>query len=70
MNVNLLRAKIVEKGYTLKKFSETTGIKKSALYRKLSKISEFDRYEIEVISKTLSLTNEEICDIFFTDKVA
>ena len=70
MNVNLLKAKIIEKGFTIKNFSEATGIKKSALYRKMSGISEFDRKEIEIISNTLSLTDKQICDIFFTDKVA
>lgn len=70
MNSNLLKAKIIENGYTLKKFSEITRIKKTALYRKLSKVTEFDRKEIETIANVLKLSPEEISNIFFSRKVS
>ena len=70
MNANLLRAKIIENGFTIKSFSSATGIKKNSLYRRLSGCSEFDRKEIEIISQVLSLTSEQIYEIFFTRKVS
>ena len=65
INSNLLKGKIVENGLSLKEFSERTGIKKTALYRKLSGISEFNRKEIEIIAIELNLNKEQICNIFF-----
>lgn len=70
MNTNMLRGKIVEKGFTLKSFSEATGIKKSALYRKLNRQTEFDRKDIEAISNVLSLDGTQVYEIFFTPKVS
>lgn len=70
MNSNLLRGKIVEKGLNLKQFSYKTGIKKSALYRKLAGISEFNRKEIEIMAKELNLDKEQIYNIFFANKVS
>lgn len=70
MNTNALKAKVIEKGHTLKWLSEQTGIKKTALYRKLAGITEFTRKEIEAIADALELKESEICYIFFTKKVS
>lgn len=69
-NSNKLRAMIVEKGLTLGIFSEKTGIKRTALYRKISGKTEFNRREIEIISVILNLSPEQIVDIFFERKVS
>lgn len=65
MNANKLRGEIVAKGYSLKEFSDIVGIKRTALYRKLNGITEFDRAEIERIVIALDLTAEQTGDIFF-----
>lgn len=70
MNTNLLKGKIAENGLSLKKFSEMTGIKKVALYRKLSGQSEFNRKEIESIIDVLALDCEQIYNIFFVKDVS
>lgn len=41
---------------------------KSAFYRKLKGISEFDRKEILAIAKVLALDDEKILEIFFKEK--
>ncbi len=69
-NVNILRANIILKNLKLSEFSEMIGIKKSALYRKLSGKTQFKCDEIERISKVLDLTDEQIIDIFFSNKVS
>ena len=70
MNANLLRSKIMEKGYSNIEFAELIGIKKTALYRKLKGITEFKASEIQKISKALNLTNSQIIDIFFVQNVS
>lgn len=70
MDANLLRGAIVAHGYTLLEFSEAVGIKRTALYRKLRGITEFDRSEIERIIAVLDLTADQVNDIFFTPRVS
>ncbi len=70
MRSDLLKKIAKERGYTLKRLSNEAGIKKTALYRKLTGITEFTRIEIERIAKVLNLTNEEIFNIFFAKVVA
>ena len=70
MNINLLRGKIIEMGYNLKSFSKATGINLASLYRRLSGQVEFDRKEIDVISKVLCLDSDQLYDIFFARKVS
>lgn len=70
MNYNKLKGKIIEKGYSMKQFSEAIGISHVSLYRKLKGIREFDRNEIEKISELLCLDNVQIIDIFFNQKVS
>lgn len=65
MNSNKLRGEIVAHGYSLSSFSDAIGIKRTALYRKLKGITEFDRSEIERIADALSLSAAQIKDIFF-----
>ena len=70
MNNNLLKGKIIEKGLSLKEFSAQTGIKKAALYRKLSGKTEFSRLEIEKMIDVLNLSPIQIGNIFFSEKVS
>ena len=70
MNVNKLKSKIVENGYTIREFGTKCGLKPTALYRKLADVTDFKRKEINSIIHILGLTQEEVFDIFFADEVA
>lgn len=69
LNVNKLKGKIVEKGYTIEKLSQTLGINPSTFYRKLKKNS-FEIEEADTIVKELCLSSEEATEIFFAQTVA
>lgn len=66
----MLKGRIIEKGFSIKEFSKQTEIKKTALYRKLSGKTEFNRIEIERIAEVLKLSSDEIRNIFFDEKVS
>ena len=70
MKENLLRAKIVEKGFNVDSFCKAAGFVRSTFDRKLTGQFEFDREEIERIATALGLTDGEICNIFFSNLVA
>ena len=70
MNINRLRGKIAENGYSIPDFSQKIGIKKATFYRKLKRQTEFTRSEIESISIVLNLSAEQIKEIFFDEKVS
>ena len=70
MNANLLRGKIVERGFNVDSFCKETGFARSTFDRKLSGQSEFNRDEIEKIIIVLELTDDEIRAIFFPNLVA
>lgn len=65
MNPNKLKAKMFLEGYNITGFIKATGIKKSAMYRKLKRTSEFSCAEIKSIIDTLNLSPQETKDIFF-----
>ena len=65
MDENLLRAKIVEKGYNIGSFCKAVGFVRSTFERKLFGSTEFDRSEIERIVIALDMTDREIMRIFF-----
>ena len=70
MRENLLRAKIVEKGFTVESFCSAAGFNRSTFDRKLTGQNEFTRAEIEKIIVVLCLSDEEIRKIFFPNLVA
>lgn len=69
MNVNKLRGKIVEHGLTVGQLAERIGIGRAALYRKM-KDGSFTVREAQLISRELSLSSQDVMDIFFTNFVA
>ncbi|MDD6467097.1 MAG: helix-turn-helix transcriptional regulator [Erysipelotrichaceae bacterium] len=69
MNPYLLDAKIKQKGLTLDKISSILGIDPATFYRKKKGESDFSRKEIQILRKTLDLTNQEVDSIFFTDSL-
>lgn len=70
MRENLLRAKIVERGFTVESFCVAAGFNRSTFDRKLTGQNEFTRAEIEKIIIVLCLTDEEVRRIFFPNLVA
>lgn len=70
MNINKLLAKLVEKGYTKNNLANALGISMSCLYNKLNGKTSFTQHEISIISKMLSLSQDEIIAIFFEDVVS
>ena len=70
MNKNLLRAKIVEKGFTIDKFCTACGFVRSTFDRRMAGISPFNIEEVEAMSIILELTDDELTAIFFPNYVA
>ena len=71
VNIRKLKAKLVEKDISIIELANVLGIDKSTVYRKLNKSEEnFTVKDVEKISKALSLTYDDINDIFFTNIVA
>lgn len=75
MDANALKARIVLKGYKVDEFIDLvnekgTKMSRSAYYKGLSGEHEYGRSQIQAISETLELDDEEIIDIFFKWKVS
>ena len=64
MNINKLRAKIVEKGLNVESFSRLIGVNRSSMYRKLNN-GRFTIAEALRIKEALELSTKEASDIFF-----
>lgn len=69
-NVLKLKAKIIEKGYTVETLARKIGMDKSTLYRKLNRMETFLIKEAYAIAIALDLTESELNEIFFGIKVA
>ena len=65
MNSNMLLGKIKEAGYSMSDFLTFVNIPASTWSKKIRGITEFNRDEIQRIVKFLSLSNDELVDIFF-----
>lgn len=67
MDKNKLRGYALMKGLTLEGLSKKLGINSATLYRKMGGNSDFTLAEIQLIQNILSLSFNEIEDIFFTN---
>lgn len=65
MNINKLKAKIVEKGMNVETLAEMIGVDRSSLYRKLNNFEKITIGEANKIKSALELTDEEANNIFF-----
>ena len=70
LNVDKLKAKIVENRTNVHELSKRIGIDKSTFYRKLSGRTDFTIKEASMISKELQLTHDEVNAIFFNQNIA
>lgn len=64
---NKFRAKVVAAGLTLESVSKQLGINPSTLDRKMSGVSDFNRREIQILRRVLSMTADECDEIFFAE---
>lgn len=69
-NYKLFKAKILIKGSSVETLSQALGISTVTFYRKVNNDGSFYRNEIIIIARELDLTEEEIKDIFFAEKLA
>lgn len=71
VNVNKLKAKMVERGFNVAQVAEKIGIDRSSLYRKLNNQGEtLTVKEAKAIVKVLNITPSEAAQIFFGNDVA
>ena len=71
VNVNKLKAKMVELGTNVDELSEKIGMDRATFYRRLSADGQtFLIKEADAISKELGMTREEVNEIFFSKFVA
>lgn len=71
VNVNKLKAKMVELGTNVDELSEKIGMDRATFYRRLSADGQtFLIKEADAISKELGMTREEVNEIFFSQFVA
>ena len=70
MDCRQLKAKMADRGMTVKALCECIGISRPAWYRKINGLSDFTRREIKMTAEALRLTMEELVDIFFANEVS
>lgn len=65
MNSNKLKAKIIEKGFSIADFSEAIGMDYSAFNRRMNNFEKFSIGEAKTIKEVLNLSDSEATSIFF-----
>lgn len=68
VDVNKLRGKIVEKGFSQQELAQSIGIDRSTFYRKMKNNGDFSIGEVAEIAKVMQLSNEEAIEIFLSKK--
>lgn len=64
MNVNKLKAKLVELGMNVETLATAIGVERSSLYRKLNKSEKITIGEALKMKDALNLTDDEAYEIF------
>lgn len=71
VNINKLKGKLVEKGFSVVQLAERMGINKATMYRKLENGGlGLSVKDANLIVEILGLTLQEAMEIFFAKKVA
>lgn len=65
MNANMLRTKIIERGFLLSEISEVLGLDTWTTYQKLNAHEKLTINEAVQLKHVLGLSNAEAIDIFF-----
>ena len=68
-NINKLKGKITENGYTMKTLSSKIGICETSLRRKINDKSDFTLSESLKVKEILHLSSQDYLDIFFGTKL-
>ncbi len=66
MNLNKLKAKIVENGTNVEAVADYIGVDRSSMYRKLNNFDKITIGEATKLKDFLKMTNEEATEIFLT----
>lgn len=69
VDIQRLKALIDDSGLPMTVLSRKTGIERPTLYNRFKGVGEFTASEIVGLSKALHLTNEEVQEIFLSQKV-
>ena len=64
MNVNKLKAKLVENGLNVETFARKLGLNRQTVYNKMNN-DGFKMTEARKIGEILNLSSTELCEIFF-----
>lgn len=64
--VNVIKAKIVERGESISTIASAIGLNRATLYRKLRDPDRFSVSEVKKLAKVLRLSAEEAEKIFFS----
>lgn len=64
MNIQKLKAKIVERGMNVETLGKKIGVERSSMYRKLNKSEKITIGEARAIKDALGLTAAEATEIF------
>ena len=64
MNVNKLKAKLVENGLNVETFARKMGLNPQTVYNKMNN-DGFKMTEARKIGEILNLSSTELCEIFF-----
>ena len=70
MNERKLKAAMALSGKSVTELSFKCGMSTVSFYRKTKGLSDFTQKEIMIIRDELGLSDEELCDIFFTNVVS
>ena len=70
MDERKLKAAMAMSGISVTELSFKCGMSAVSFYRKTKGLSEFTQKEIMAIRDVLKLSNESMCDIFFTKRVS
>jgi len=70
INIRLLKSKLALQSKSISDLAQNINMNKSTFYRKLNGKSDFTRKEITDIIQILDLDREDMCAIFFTQKVS
>ena len=66
MNINKLKAKIVEKGMNVETLADLIGIDRSSLYRKLNNFEKITIGEATKMKDALEMSEADATDIFLS----
>lgn len=68
-NTRALQGLMKEKGYTIEKLAKTIGLSTTGFFNKLHSKRQFLVSEVQLIGEALSMSDKDICNVFFAKNV-